>query len=73
MTKKELCEMCDNYSADVKCDNQDSCKLMRLLEENKSLKAENRELKAQVSKLKHEMSYMISPCAIGDRNGEMGW
>ena len=73
MTQKELCSMCDNYSTDTKCENKESCKLMQMLKENDSLRRENRELKAQVSELRHHMSYMINPCAIGDRNGEMGW
>ena len=45
MTRKELCEMCTEYSTDNKCDNVKNCKLQAILTENASLKAENRELK----------------------------
>lgn len=45
MTKKELCEMCTEYSADVKCENKETCKLQAILTENAQLKAENGKLK----------------------------
>ena len=47
MTKKELCEMCTEYSVDSKCENKDTCKLQAILEENKRLKQENRRLKKE--------------------------
>ncbi|RGM75509.1 hypothetical protein [Agathobacter rectalis] len=42
------------------------------LEENKKLKEEINSLKKKLSDTKLEMSYMINPNAIGDRN-DMGW
>lgn len=38
MTKKELCEMCTEYSVGVKCEHKDSCKLQAILTENFELK-----------------------------------
>lgn len=43
-----------------------------VLEENKKLKEEINSLKKKLSDTKLEMSYMINPNAIGDRN-DMGW
>lgn len=71
MTVKELCEMCTEYSKDLKCENKSKCKLLNILEENKKLKSENKKLKHEVDDLKLRMSYMINPMAIGDRH-EMG-
>lgn len=45
MTRKELCEMCTEYSADTKCENKETCKLQAILTENAQLKAENKKLK----------------------------
>lgn len=42
------------------------------LEENKKLKEEINSLKKKLSDTELEMSYMINPNAIGDRN-DMGW
>lgn len=65
--------MCEEYNAEAKCDHEEKCKIISVLKENNKLKKENRELKRQIADLKNEMSYMINPNAIGDRNGEMGW
>mgnify|MGYP004686633677 FL=1 len=43
-----------------------------VLEENKKLKEEIKSLKKKLSDTQLEMSYMINPNAIGDRN-DMGW
>lgn len=43
-----------------------------VLEENKKLKKEVNSLKKKLSDTELEMSYMINPNAIGDRN-DMGW
>jgi hypothetical protein len=43
-----------------------------VLEENKKLKEEINSLKKKLSDTQLEMSYMINPNAIGDRN-DMGW
>ena len=71
MTEKELCNMCTEYSQDVKCENKDTCKLLNVVRENKELRKENASLKKEVSELRLEMSYMRDPNAIGDRH-EMG-
>lgn len=71
MTKKELCNMCNDYSTDIKCDNEEDCRLLNLLKENEALKTENNSLKKQITDLKIRMSYMKDPNAIGDRC-EMG-
>ena len=72
-TKKSICELCEEYIAGAKCDNEAECKIIAVLKENQKLKDENRSLKKQISELKNKMSYMVNPFAIGDRNGEMGW
>lgn len=71
MTKKELCNMCNEYSTDTKCEMESDCKLLKIVEENKSLKDECKQLKKQISDFKIQMSYMTDPNAIGDRH-EMG-
>lgn len=71
MTEKELCNMCTEYSQDVKCENKDTCKLLNVVRDNKRLIEENRALKKEVSELRVQMSYMRDPNAIGDRH-EMG-
>lgn len=73
MTKKEICEMCEEYNAEVKCDHEEKCKIISVLKENNKLKKENRELKKQIAELKIEKSYMINSNALGDRNNQMGW
>jgi len=62
--EKEICILCEEYSTDTECDNQDNCKINLTVEENKKLRKE-------ISSLKNEMSYMSSPNQIGYRN-EMG-
>lgn len=47
MTRKELCEMCTEYSVDTKCENKEMCKLQAILTENAQLKKENRELRQE--------------------------
>lgn len=73
MKKIEICKMCEEYSSDTKCEHENGCKIIAVLEENKKLRKENRELKSKVSELKNEMSYMINPMELGDRNNQMGW
>lgn len=72
MTEKELCNMCTEYSKDVKCENKPTCKLLNIVRDNKRLTEENKKLKKEVYKLRVERSYMKDPNAIGDRK-EMGW
>lgn len=47
MTKKELCRMCTEYNSDIRCDNEQDCKLLNLLKENKHLKEEVKSLKKE--------------------------
>ena len=72
MTEKEVCLMCENYSEDTKCDQQDSCKLMAVLKENRKLKKKVSQLKRQLDESELKRSYMVNPNAIGYRN-DMGW
>lgn len=72
MTKKELCEMCTEYSTDTKCENEGKCKLQAILIENNAFREENKRLRKENEKLRIEKSYMINPNAIGNRN-DMGW
>ena len=72
-SKKEICELCEEYGTDTNCDNEAVCKIMSVMRENERLKAENKMLKNKVSELENKMSYMVNPMAIGDRNGQMGW
>ena len=48
MTRKELCEMCTDYSTDTKCENKESCKLQAILTENAQLKMVMRIVSAEV-------------------------
>jgi len=71
VTENALCNMCTEYSQDVKCENKNTCKLLNVVRDNKRLIEENRALKREVSELRVQMSYMRDPNAIGDRH-EMG-
>ena len=59
----EPCSICENYINYTICD-QDKCPV-------KKMKEENERLKKELSDLRWRMSYMVDPCAIGDRH-EMG-
>lgn len=72
MQKIDVCKMCDNYSVRDKCDHRKDCKLMKLIDENEALKKQVAELKKELADAKLNMSYMINPNAIGERN-DMGW
>lgn len=65
MTKKELCEMCTEYSVGAKCENKDTCKLQEILKENAALKAEVRELKNKNSDLEARKSWEKFPETMG--------
>lgn len=71
MSKTEICQMCDNYSVRNKCDQKKDCKIMKIMDENAALKKQVKELKKELAEAKLNMSYMIDPNAIGDRN-DMG-
>lgn len=57
ITSKELCEMCNEYSTERKCDIKDSCELQKILQENKKLKEKNKKLKAKIDKLQSDLSW----------------
>lgn len=38
MNKTEICQMCDNYSVDARCDHREDCKIMKVIDENTALK-----------------------------------
>lgn len=65
MTKKELCEMCTEYSADIKCENRKTCKLQGILTENAQLKAENKELKKDNERMRIRESWEQFPDMMG--------
>ena len=65
MTRKELCEMCTEYSIYSKCEYRKTCKLQKILSKNKDLKAKNKELKAKVEELEIERSWRNSPEMMG--------
>lgn len=72
MSKTEICQMCDNYSVRNECDQKKDCKIMKIMDENAALKKQVKGLKKELAEAKLNMSYMIDPNAIGDRN-DMGW
>lgn len=65
MTRKELCEMCEEYSVDVKCENKKTCKLQAILTENAQLKAENRKLKKDNARMRIRESWEKFPDMMG--------
>lgn len=72
MNKTEICQMCDNYNVDARCDHREDCKIMKVIDENTALKKQVKELRKELSDAKLKMSYMVNPNAIGNRN-DMGW
>ncbi|MBR6538089.1 MAG: hypothetical protein IKT67_12910 [Lachnospiraceae bacterium] len=68
---KEICKMCDNYCTDAECENERDCKIAKLVDENRTLKAENKRVRKELSDLRLQMSYIHNPNTIGDRH-EMG-
>lgn len=65
MTKKELCEMCEEYSTEVKCGHMNECKLQKILSENEALKAENNRLRNENDEMKAKRSWDMFPEAMG--------
>lgn len=45
---------------------------MKMIDENAALKKQVRELEKELADAKLNMSYMVNPNAIGNRN-DMGW
>lgn len=48
VTSAELCKMCTEYSIHSKCEYKKSCKLQKILTENKDLKAKIKNLKRKL-------------------------
>ena len=65
MTSTDLCKMCTEYSIHSKCEYRTTCKLQKILAENKDLKAKNKELRAKVEKLEDEKSWRDYPDMMG--------
>lgn len=65
MTSTELCKMCTEYSIRSKCGYRKTCKLQKILSENKDLKAKNKELKAKVEELEADKSWRDYPDMMG--------
>ena len=65
MTRKELCEMCTEYSADTKCENKDTCKLQTILTENSRLKAEIKEYRRKNNELEARRRWDMFPDMMG--------
>jgi predicted RNase H-like nuclease (RuvC/YqgF family) len=65
MTKKQLCRMCTEYSADVKCEKKKECELQNILSENKKLKEEVRMLKKENENLQSKISWATHPDMMG--------
>ena len=65
VTSTDLCKMCTEYSIYSKCEYRKTCKLQKILTENKGLKAENKELKAKVEELEDEKSWRDYPDMMG--------
>lgn len=71
MNKTEICQMCDNYCVDARCDHSKDCKITAVIE-NTALKKQVKELRKELAEAKLKMSYRVNPNAIGNRN-DMGW
>ena len=65
MTRKELCEMCTEYSTDTKCENKDTCKLQAILTENATLKAEVASLRRKNDDLESYRKWEMFPEMMG--------
>ena len=65
MTSTDLCKMCTEYSIHSRCEYRKTCKLQKILAENKDLKAENKELRAKVEELEDEKSWRDYPDIMG--------
>lgn len=65
MTSVELCKMCTEYSIHSKCEYRKTCKLQKILTENKKLRADNKKLRAKVEKLENDKQWRDFPDMMG--------
>ena len=65
MKNKDLCERCEQYSTDYKCDLEDSCDLLNILKESRRLKKELNEVKKERDRLKSEIGWISYPESMG--------
>lgn len=65
VTSTDLCKMCTEYSIYSKCEYKNTCKLQKILSENKDLKAKNKELRTRIEELETERSWRNSPEMMG--------
>lgn len=65
MKMREICEMCDNYSKYLPCDNADKCKLKSIFEENRELKAKLKATSKELEELKRIRSWELYPERMG--------
>ncbi|MBO7695389.1 MAG: hypothetical protein J6T10_22420 [Methanobrevibacter sp.] len=65
MTKKQLCEICIEYSEDIKCEIKNFCELQKILTENTNLKKELRQVKSELKELKNIRSWERNPERMG--------
>ena len=52
MNKKDICELCTEYSADEKCESEDECVLIALWKENRDLKEKIKNLEKELQEAK---------------------
>ena len=73
MTKKQLCEMCTEYSIETTCDIKDTCKLQNILNENADLKRQLKQIKKELRQKKKKLED-LEIRQSWERNPErMGW
>ena len=65
MTRKQLCEMCTEYSTEVACENRESCELQKILAENETLRAENKKLHKENEEMRIDKSWEKFPEMMG--------
>lgn len=65
MKSTDVCKMCTEYSIHSRCEYRKTCKLRKILKENKDLKAKNKELKAKVEELEANKKWLDLPDEMG--------
>ena len=64
----KICKMCTEYSEFNKCELQDDCPLMKLVNENQKLKKKNKELRKKIKELEEyetRQSWLNNPEQMG--------